>query len=73
MFPLDRQVLSQTLASILDDCSPSSDNDQLEEKALVMDDRDQRRRLEEIRNEDWDLFFRIMKDGSIVIRCVAVR
>jgi rabconnectin-3a len=73
VFPLDRQVLSQALASILDDFPLSPDNDKPEETTLDVDEKDQRRKLEEIRNEDWDLFLRIMTDGSVVIRGVAVR
>jgi hypothetical protein len=33
----------------------------------------QRRRLTELHEEGWDLFCRILDDGSIVIRAVAVR
>lgn len=33
----------------------------------------QRRRLAELYEEGWDLFCRILDDGSIVIRAVAVR
>ena len=73
MFPLDRQVLSQAIASILDEYPIPSDNDETDEKLLGTDEERQRRKLAKIRDEDWDLFLRIMKDGSIVIRGVAVR
>ena len=66
IFPLDRQVLSQTLTSILDNPPILSNND-------PSDENNRRQKLEEIRDEDWDLFLRIMEDGSIVIRGVAVR
>ena len=36
-------------------------------------DESQRRRLTELYEEGWDLFCRILDDGSIVIRAVAVR
>jgi len=36
-------------------------------------DESQRRRLKELYEEGWDLFCRILNDGSIVIRAVAVR
>jgi len=35
-------------------------------------DEGQRRRLTELYEEGWDLFCRILDDGSIVIRAVAV-
>ena len=66
IFPLDRQVLSQTLTSILDNPPILSNND-------PSDENNRRQKLEEIRDQDWDLFLRIMEDGSIVIRGVAVR
>ncbi|KAF8578745.1 hypothetical protein K439DRAFT_1361373 [Ramaria rubella] len=69
VFPLDRQVLSQTFVSILD--GPDVSPNEPEEKSVLRNDVDQRRKLKEVRDEDWDLFLRILKDGSIVIRGVA--
>lgn len=71
IFPLDRQVLSEALAGILD---ASTVPEKLDEKNNTLNNTaDLQRRLEEIKTEDWDLFLRILQDGSLVVRGVAVR
>ena len=74
VFPLDRQVLSQSFDSILDGgLTPPPNHGGRDEQEKSMDNEARRRKLEEIRDEDWDIFLKILRDGSLVIRGVAVR
>jgi len=73
IFPLDRQVLLQSIADISQKVKPNVNIDGNAEKTFSNEEGDQLRKLEEIKNEEWDLFLRVLKDGSIVIRGIAVR
>ena len=60
VFWLDREVMSAALHSVLADPQPA------EEDA-------RRRRIREIAEEGWDIFLRVLGDGSLVVQAVAVR
>ena len=60
---MNRAVMRSVCGNVL------RDMDGVESKA----GESQRRRLTELYEEGWDLFCRILDDGSIVIRAVAVR
>ena len=59
IFWLNRAVVSQALKAAL--ASPSSSSDE-----------GRRKRVQEILDEGWDLFFRVLSDGSLVLQAVAV-
>lgn len=67
IFPLDRQILIESITQL----SQTLDSN-VNEKSIASEEKDHLRKLEEIKNEEWDLFLRILKDGSIVIRGIAV-
>lgn len=58
VFWMDREVLGNTLNYILSTRSKDQDA--------------QSRRIAEIKQEGWDLFLRVLGDGSIVVTAVAV-
>jgi hypothetical protein len=58
VFWLDREVVGDVLKSILKDKSDPEDG--------------RTRRLGELEEEGWDLFLRVLGDGSIVVTAVAV-
>jgi hypothetical protein len=58
VFWLDREVVGDALDSILDG-KPEQEDGRI-------------KRLEEIKNGGWDLFLRVLADGSVVISAVAV-
>lgn len=59
IFWLDTEIMGKALATLLNDMP------QHEEDARY-------RRLQDIKDEGWDLFLRILEDGSIIITAVAV-
>lgn len=59
IFWLDRQIVDIVVTRILDN-------------PLLIDDA-RTTRVKEIRKENWDLFLRILADGSVVVNAVAVR
>jgi hypothetical protein len=59
VFWLDREVIGDVLAAILRNHSDSEEG--------------RSRRLIELVEEGWDLFLRVLGDGSIVVTAVAVR
>lgn len=61
VFPLNREHLRAVVGRVL---RKPRDRNSIDES--------QRRRLTELYEEGWDLFARILDDGSIVIRAVAV-
>jgi hypothetical protein len=61
VFPLNREHLRAVVGGVL-----------RKPKERNSFDESQRRRLTELHEEGWDLFARILDDGSIVIRAVAV-
>jgi hypothetical protein len=61
ILPLSRECLRTVLGNIL---RTTRDRTSFDES--------QRRRITELYEEGWDLFARILDDGSIVIRAVAV-
>jgi hypothetical protein len=63
VFWMNRAVIRSVFGNVLRDAG------EVESKA----DENQRRRLTELYEEGWDLFCRILDDGSIVVRAVAVR
>jgi hypothetical protein len=58
VLPLSRDALRSVVGSALRNCDGV--------------DESQRRRLTELHEEGWDLFARVLDDGSIVIQAVAV-
>ena len=60
VFWLDREVMSAALKSLLTDSQPA-------------DEDARRRRIREIAEEGWDIFLRVLADGSLVVQAVAVR
>jgi hypothetical protein len=58
VFWMDREVLGNTFNHTLKTCSEEEDG--------------RRRRITEIKEEGWDMFLRILADGSIVVTAVAV-
>lgn len=58
IFWLDTDTVSHVTKTILDKCSDQDDP--------------QTRRIKDIKDEGWDLFLRIMNDGSAVVSAVAV-
>lgn len=58
VFWLDREVIGDVLTTILKDQSNPEDG--------------RIRRLREIKEDGWDLFLRVLDDGSIVVTAVAV-
>ena len=60
VFWLDREVMSAAFRMLL------ADSHSTEEDA-------RRRRVREIAEEGWDLFLRVLGDGSLVVQAVAVR
>lgn len=60
VFWLDREIMSTALNSVLAESPPA------EEDA-------RRRRVREITEEGWDVFLRVLADGSLVVQAVAVR
>lgn len=58
VFWLDRQVISQTLEKLL---NQDSDPDDVKTRTL-----------RDIQEEGWDLFLRVIEDGSLVLTAVAV-
>jgi hypothetical protein len=58
VFWLDREVIGNALDSIIND-KPEQEDGRI-------------KRLEEIKNGGWDLFLRVLADGSVVISAVAV-
>ncbi len=59
IFWLDRNTVDKVISHILS--NPSQDKD-------VHD-----RRIREIKDESWDLFLRVLADGSVVVTAVVVR
>lgn len=59
MFWLDREIISDALANILANQTEQDDA--------------RSRRIREIKEEGWDLFLRVLGDGSVVVTAVAVR
>ncbi len=60
MFWLNREVISHALSQVISSLDPT--------------DEDARsRRVREIKSESWDLFLRVLKDGSLIVQAVAVR
>lgn len=59
IFWLDRRVVGTVIDHILKHQLPHDDG--------------RKRRIKEIHDEDWDLFLRVLADGSIVVTAVAVR
>ncbi|CAL1695568.1 unnamed protein product [Somion occarium] len=55
---LDRAVMSNALTAVLD--QPGADKEEAG-----------RRRIQEVRDEGWDLFLRVLSDGSLVLQAVA--
>ena len=62
IFALDRDVLCKALTPINDDDLTMSELDQ-----------GRRRKLEELKQEDWELFAYITNGGSLVVRVLTVR
>lgn len=58
VLPLSRETLRSVVGNVLRNCGTV--------------DESQRRRLMELHEEGWDLFARILSDGSIVVQAVAV-
>lgn len=58
MFWLDREVISQSLERILKD-NPGLDDVKT-------------RRLQDIKEEGWDLFLRVVENGGIILTAIAV-
>ncbi|KAI0778601.1 WD repeat-containing protein [Trametes elegans] len=58
VFRLDREVLNVALKSVL-------------EQAQSAEDDARRRRIREITEEGWDIFLRVLGDGSLVVQAVA--
>ncbi|GJJ09914.1 hypothetical protein Clacol_004138 [Clathrus columnatus] len=65
IFPLDRQVLLSSIATM------TQNGDAKEVSYAFEKEAQPSKRLEIIKNEEWDLFLRILKDGSILIRGIA--
>ncbi|KAF8500659.1 WD repeat-containing protein [Hysterangium stoloniferum] len=68
IFPIDRQILLQSIARLTADQQLPTNST---ERSVFVNEKDQLKKLEEIRDEEWDLFLRILKDGSIVVRGIA--
>ncbi len=60
IFWLDRDIMNAALKSVLS--NPAS-----------ADEDARQRRLREISEEGWDIFLRVLGDGSLVVQAVAVR
>lgn len=60
IFRLDREVMNAALKSVLAQ-SQSAEED------------GRRRRIREITDEGWDVFLRVLGDGSLVVQAIAVR
>jgi hypothetical protein len=60
VFWLSRDVISNSLKASLSDSSADPEDGGY-------------RRLREIKEENWDLFLRVLADGSLVLQAVAVR
>ena len=60
IFWLDHEVMSAALKSVLSDPVPAEEDTR-------------RRRIREITEEGWDIFLRVLGDGSLVVQAVAVR
>ncbi|KAI0361166.1 WD repeat-containing protein [Trametes cingulata] len=58
VFRLDREVLNAALKSVL-------------EQSQSAEDDARRRRIREITEEGWDMFLRVLSDGSLVVQAVA--
>ena len=59
VFWLDRTTVEKVIVKILGDSNQADDA--------------QNRKIREIKEEGWDLFLRILVDGSVVVTAVAVR
>jgi hypothetical protein len=59
VFWLDREIIGNSIAAALKNETDS--------------DHARIRRLQEIKDEGWDLFLRVLEDGSAVVTAVAVR
>ncbi|KDQ14428.1 hypothetical protein BOTBODRAFT_159267, partial [Botryobasidium botryosum FD-172 SS1] len=60
IFPLDREVMSTFLACASEGSPPTNETDE-----------GRQNRINEIQKEGWDLFARVLSDGSVVIRAIA--
>ena len=60
IFWLSRDVMSKALASALTESGPTTEDGR-------------HKRVREIQDENWDLFLRVLSDGSLVLQAVAVR
>ena len=60
IFWLDHEVMSAALKSVLSD-------------PVLAEEDTRRRRIREITEEGWDIFLRVLGDGSLVVQAVAVR
>ena len=60
IFWLSRDVMSKALTSALTESGPTTEDGR-------------HKRVREIQDENWDLFLRVLSDGSLVLQAVAVR
>lgn len=61
VFWLDRDTISDSLAAVLSQKTDKQDEDT------------RYRRIQEMNDEKWDFFVRILQDGSLLLRAVTVR
>jgi hypothetical protein len=67
IFWLDRKVVDDALGKILEDMDGKGEGGKCSEE-----EETRRRRAKEVIDEGWDLFLRVMSDGSVLITAVAV-